>query len=153
MSVKASVGFVAAGLLALGAMAGPPARAATLAVVPGFAGTTPSSVPGCPYIVWRLASHETSATSTTITGIAYYSDLSGLSNVTGTGDPSTGHFQLTLSKTSIGNGPVGTVDGTRAKDGAITAKLTGEGCANNDVHIMPMENLNAYTNFYGGGSR
>jgi hypothetical protein len=151
MSVKASVGLVAAGLFALGTMAALPARAA--APQPGFAGTTPSSVEGCPYIVWRLASTQTSPTSTTIHGIAYYSDLSGISNVNGTGDPQTGVFHLTLTATDLGKGPVGTVDGTRGKDGSITAKLTGQGCANNDVHIMPMKDLNAFTNYYGGGSR
>lgn len=144
MNIKASAGFVAVGLLAFGALSGEPARAA--APMPGFVGSTASSVAGCPYITWRLMN-----TNGQIHGIAYYSDLSGLSNVTGTSDSATGKFSLTLTKTDIGNGPVGTVDGVRGANGALDATLTGEGCANNVVHIMPMRDLNNLQSMSGRG--
>lgn len=64
--------------------------------------------------------------------------MSGVSNVTGTMSKD-GKFDLTLTKTSIGNGPVGTVTGTASSNGHIVAKLTGEGCANNSVNIAPVD--------------
>lgn len=130
MKSRVSVGLVAAGLLALGAVAVQPASAAP--PLPGFTGSTPSSVAGCPWIIWRLANSPNGE----VHGIAYYADMSGVSNVTGTISKD-GKFDLTLTKTTIGNGPVGTVTGTANSKGHIVAKLTGEGCANNNVDIMP----------------
>jgi hypothetical protein len=67
----------------------------------GYTGEAPSSVAGCPYLIWRLARHDNGE----VTGIFYYSDMSGVSNVTGTVDQA-GQFHLTLTS-SMGNGPVG----------------------------------------------
>ncbi|MGH7068267.1 MAG: hypothetical protein ACREFO_08275 [Acetobacteraceae bacterium] len=128
MNLRTSVGLLAAGLIGLGVIAAGPSYAAAPT---GFYGNTASSVAGCPSIVWRLANSNGQ-----VHGMAYYSDLSGLSYVTGTMG-SNGHFDLTLTKTSMGNGPVGTVTGTRSADGEIVATLTGEGCANNKVDIKP----------------
>ena len=133
-------GAVFASLLSLafiGAVAPRPVAAA-VASVPGFAGETPSSVAGCPYVVWRLARHDDTGQ---ITGIAYYSDLSGLSMVNGTFDRA-GQFQLKLTS-SMGHGPVGTVSGKKSSDGAIAANMTGEGCANVNFHMKAV-NLNEY---------
>lgn len=132
MNTRTSIGLLAAGLLGLGLVAAGPSYAAAPT---GFYGNTPSSVSGCPSIVWRLAN-----TNGQVHGMAYYSDLSGLSNVSGTME-SDGHFNLSLTKTSIGNGPVGTVTGTRSADGEIVATLTGEGCANNKVDIKPTKDV------------
>ncbi|MGH7056896.1 MAG: hypothetical protein ACREFZ_03295 [Acetobacteraceae bacterium] len=146
MRNSVSLGLVAAGILGLGSIAAHPALAATVSVpLAGFVGQTPSSVAGCPYIVWRLANSSNGR----VHGIAYYSDLSGLSNVTGTMDKD-GTFKLALTRTSIGNGPVGTVTGTASSSGHIVAKLVGEGCANNEVNIVPMKNLNRLVNRKGG---
>jgi len=142
MNTRTSVGFLAAGLLGLGVIAAGPAYAQQ---PQGFVGNTASSVAGCPSIVWRLAN-----TNGHIHGMAYYSDLSGLSQVDGTMQPD-GSFTLTLTKTSIGSGPVGTVTGTRTAAGEISAKLVGEGCANNMVDIKPMMNLGSVANGQTGG--
>lgn len=134
--------LVAAGLLGLGLIATQPAVAA--APTTGFTGATPSSVAGCPYLVWRLVNSANGA----IHGIVYYSDLSGLSSVAGTME-SDGKFTLTLTKSGIGSGPVGTVTGTRSADGHIVATLVGEGCANNSVNIAPASNMNDMKAFSG----
>ncbi len=133
MNIKTSVALVAAGLIGLGTIAALPAQAAP---EPGFVGNTASSVAGCPFISWRLANNNGQ-----IRGWAEYSDLSGLSYVTGSMD-SSGNFTLTLTKTAIGSGPVGTVTGMRSSNGRITATLKGEGCANNVVNIPPVRDMN-----------
>lgn len=122
MRTRTSVGLLAAGLLGLGVIAAAPTYAA--APPAGFYGATPATIAGCPAIVWRLANSNGE-----VHGMAYYADMSGLSNVQGT-ISSDGAFTLNLTKTSIGNGPVGTVTGTRSASGDITATLKGEGCAN-----------------------
>jgi len=124
------------GLVAATTVVGMPATAAP--PVAGFVGSANSSVAGCPYIAWRLARHENGD----VTGIAYYSDMSGVSSVTGTVNQA-GQFHLTLTS-SMGNGPVGTVTGSRSAKGVVTAKLTGEGCANMEMHMNPVSNLNTY---------
>ncbi|MGH7118579.1 MAG: hypothetical protein ACREFP_06280 [Acetobacteraceae bacterium] len=143
MNIRTSVGLVAGGLLALGMAAAYPAHAAPL---PGFIGSTASSVAGCPYINWRLAR----TASGQLHGIAMYSDLSGISSVSGTSDAD-GRFTLVLTRTDIGNGPVGTVSGTATADGRIAATLVGAGCANNNVNIRPVRDLNDLVYMMGGG--
>ncbi|HTU56060.1 MAG TPA: hypothetical protein VMF62_19005 [Acetobacteraceae bacterium] len=144
MTIKKSIGLAAAGLIGLGVVAALPAMAAP---EPGFVGNTASSVAGCPFISWRLVNNNGQ-----IRGWAEYSDLSGLSYVTGTMD-SNGNFTLTVTKTAIGDGPVGTVTGTRSANGRITATLKGEGCANNTVDIPPVRDMNNMNlvNQTGGG--
>jgi hypothetical protein len=136
MNIKTSIGFVAAGLIGLGVIVAQPAGAQAVTAEPGFVGNTASSVPGCPFIAWRLANDSGS-----IHGTAEYSNLSGISFVTGTMN-SDGKFTLDL-KSVIGNGPVGTVTGTRMSDGRIKATLVGQGCANNTIDIAPVTNMNS----------
>jgi hypothetical protein len=114
--------------------------------VAGFAGEAASSVPGRPFIVWRLAKTATGE----VHGIAYYSDLSGLSLVSGKVEPN-GKFELTLTKTDMGIGPVGTVTGSRAPNGSLEAVMTGEGCANMTLKMAPQDDLNSLVNVTGGG--
>jgi hypothetical protein len=118
---------------------------------PGFVGSAASSVPGCPRLMWRLARDGDN-----VNGIAYYSDLSGMSRVTGTVNQA-GAFTLQLTST-MGNGPVGTVTGqrepknplrTEEAQGALVAEMTGQGCANMHLRIRPVYNLNQY-NTAGG---
>lgn len=142
MRLHMPLAAVAAGLLAIGVQ-GRPAAAAT---PQGFSGHAESSVPGCPYLAWRLAL----AANGDITGIAYYSDLSGVSMVKGKGDGH-GHFTLDLTST-MGNGPVGTVNGTRTSRGGVVANMTGQGCANMHLTMEPLTNINHWTNAGGGGS-
>jgi hypothetical protein len=60
--------------------------------VAGFVGWQYSSVAGCPYMQWKLARHSNGQ----ITGIVYYSDMSGVSS-------QAGHFQITLTS-EMGSG-------------------------------------------------
>jgi hypothetical protein len=123
------------GLLAAGVSFGTTVAAAP---TPGYTGNVPSSVAGCPYIMWRVARHDNGD----LAGIFYYSDMSGVSEVKGTMDQA-GHFQLTLTS-AMGQGPVGTVTGTKRPNGAVDATLTGEGCANAKLHFRPVLNLTNY---------
>jgi len=133
----------ALGLLTLGTFVSAPATAAP--PVPGYVGEASSSVAGCPFILWRLARHENGE----VTGIVYYSDLSGLSMAKGMMDKA-GKFHLDLSS-SMGNGPTGTVDGTRSSNGRVIAVMKGEGCANMRLNIRPSINLNAPSASKGEG--
>lgn len=132
----------ALGLLAVGAVGAGPAFAAAPPVAGGV-GWAASSVAGCPNIQWRVARHADGS----ITGIVFYSDMSGMSTVTGTED-SSGHFTATMTK-GMGDGPVGTVTGTRSADGTLTAVMKGEGCANATIDIKPTKDLNALVNATG----
>ncbi len=123
-------------LLAAGAVVGQPAAAAPPVV--GYSGQVESSVAGCPYIIWRLARHDNGD----ITGIFYYSDMTGVSQATGTMDQE-GHFHLTLTS-SNGQGPVGTVAGEKSANGAVVATMSGQGCANAQLHFNPIANLRSY---------
>ena len=121
------------GLLALGVGVGNVSAAPPMA---GFVGEAPSSVAGCPLIVWHLARHDDGS----ITGIVYFSDLSGLSQATGNINQQ-GQFQLQLTSTQ-GKGPVGAVQGVRGAS-KTTATLKGEGCANAQItHFNPVPDIN-----------
>lgn len=113
----------------------------------GYSGQAASSVAGCPYLAWRLVRNADAS----VTGIAYYSDLSGLSTVRGTSN-SAGQFQLMLTP-SMGNGPSGTVLGRRTARGAVEADLHGQGCANMHLVMQPLTDVNQWTNSGGGGGR
>jgi len=114
--------------------------------MPGFVGSAPSSVAGCPRLMWRLARDGDN-----VNGILYYADLSGTSHVTGTVDQS-GHFTLTATSV-MGNGPVGTITGqrqpknparTQEAEGPLVATMTGQGCANMHITMRAVYNLNTY---------
>lgn len=137
MSSLKLTGFVVAGVLALGALTITSGQAAP--AERGFSGSTRSSVAGCPYIIWRLVRDANGK----IHGIAYFSDLSGISSVKGTRDAE-GNFELNVTPTSMGSGPSGHVTGHAGKDGGIVAKLVGDGCANATVDIPALEDLNKY---------
>jgi len=81
--------------------------------------------PKCPGIGYHL----TSAPGQSPVGFAWFRDLSGISKFSGTSDPKTGAFHLTLAPID-GDGPTGTVEGARHPDGSMLAKLTGPGCSN-----------------------
>jgi len=141
---KQPVTWMAAGVLALGVGFAVPAVAAP--PMPGYVGSAKSSVAGCPFIAWRLARGEGGA----IHGISYYSDLSGLSQVSGHVD-NNGHFTLTL-KSVMGNGPTGTVTGSRSAKGQLEAELKGTGCANMHVEMNTAPDLNNWSAYQPGGS-
>lgn len=143
MRLNALMTTVATGMLAIG-LHGQPASAQQQAPR-GFTGHAESSVPGCPYLAWRLAR----AADGNITGIAYYSDLSGVSTVRGKANPN-GTFEMNLTS-AMGNGPVGTVQGRRSANGNVEADMKGQGCANMHLVMVPLTDINHWTNA-GGGS-
>lgn len=127
--------FSAVSLLTIGSLVGQSVQAASTPIA-GYVGENPSSVPNCPYLVWRLAKHADG----TITGIVFYSDLSGLSLAKGNIDQKGQfHFELT---SALGEGPVATVDGMTKGRGKTAAKMNGAGCANSEVKLTPVNNLN-----------
>ena len=70
----------------------------------------------------------------------YYSDLSGMSLAKGNIDRS-GQFHLQLTS-ALGTGPVASVDGMKPRKGNATATIKGEGCANAQIALNPVDNLN-----------
>jgi len=102
----------------------------------GYVGQGASSIAGCPYLIWRLAKHENG----TVTGIVYYSDLSGVSMAKGNISKS-GQFHIELTS-AMGEGPVATVDGVKPPNGGkATATMKGAGCANMEMRLSPVDNL------------
>lgn len=137
MVAVAGVSMLAIGFAGQSSTAAPPA-------VAGYNGSAHSSVAGCPDIVWRLARNGAD-----VSGMAFYANMSGASNVKGTVNPQ-GQFELNLTS-MMGNGPVGTVAGQRNRNGTTTATLTGQGCANAHIVMHPVTDINHWTNFGGGG--
>jgi hypothetical protein len=132
MRTMGTVTLLAVGSLMLGPVLSGSAVAQVVTEHPGFVGTVKGSGPGCPDTVWRIARHATN-NGGTVTGIVYYADASGASRVTGAYKKD-GKFTLHLTST-MGKGPVGTVTGMRGPDGALTADLKGEGCANGHLSM------------------
>jgi hypothetical protein len=134
-TLKPMTALVAGGVLALATGFGQPAHAQAVA---GYVGTADSSVAGCPWLGWRLARTPDG----TVSGIAYYSDASGTSQVTGTMGTTPDSMHLVL-KSIQGKGPEGTVAITQAH-GKHMIKLTGEGCANAEIPLRSTPNLNEH---------
>ncbi len=129
------IGMIASlALVSLVWAVGRPAVAAGAASA-GYAGASNSTVAGCPGILWRLVTHEDG----TITGIVYYSDLSGVSTANGNFN-SSGKFHIQLTS-SMGNGPVGTATGEKLKNQKGSVTLTGEGCANMHMTLNPIPDM------------
>lgn len=102
--------------------AAPPAGTPATAVA--YTDSTAGTVPGCPAIRWYVdRKHDNS-----LSGYFFYTNASGVSQATGSIDPS-GQFQLALANLD-GNGPVGTVTGSVGSDGSLNGVLKGSGCAN-----------------------
>ena len=124
---------IAIGALALTSLASGTAKAQQQYGEQRFASQHPSSVAGCPSIAWRLVRD----TNGNVHGMAWYTDMSGASEVKGL-MAQNGQINLALAR-SMGNGPVGTVTGTRnASTGAANVRLTGEGCANMMMDLRPL---------------
>ena len=134
MATPKVLALMAAGAVALSVGS---ANAAPPAPVAGYAGQYPSAVAGCPMIVWRLAQQPDGKVS----GMVWYGDMMGASSAAGTWGG--GNFNITLTSV-MGNGPVGTVTGTRAPDGKLQAHLVGTGCANMNFTSNPARNLNGW---------
>jgi len=126
VTTLATTAFALGAVVVGSAVAAPP----PMAPIAGITGFAQSKIPGCPNINWRLARHADGK----ITGIFWYSDLSGTSEAAGSED-ATGRFHIKVTS-AIGTGPVGVVDGTRSPQGKVVADMTGEGCANDHVVRM-----------------
>jgi hypothetical protein len=116
----------------LAAVPGKPASAAGPVV--GYAGTALSNVAGCPAIIWRIAKQPDGKLS----GIVYYADMMGLSSAEGYS--AGGTFKIVL-KSTMGDGPEGTIEGARKPNGGISSKLVGKGCANFDFSSSELKDL------------
>jgi hypothetical protein len=138
-TLKPLTALAAGGVLALATGFGPPVHAQ--GAVAGYVGEAASLVAGCPWLGWRLARTDNGV----VTGMAYYSDASGISAVTGTMGTTPDSIHLVL-RSIQGKGPEGTVAVTKSSDGKPVIKLTGEGCANTEVPIRPLPNLNVNPN-------
>ena len=134
-ALKPLTALAAGGVLALGTGFGQPAHAQH--AVAGYVGTANSSVAGCPWLAWRLARTDNGVVS----GIAYYSDASGTSQVTGTMGTTPDSIHLVLRSVQ-GKGPDGTVAVTQSSDGKPVIKLTGAGCANVEVPLRGVPDMN-----------
>ena len=111
------------------------AMAIGLAVSPVYGGEgwggesfSPELNTSCPGIRWLLVRD-----GGTIKGYAIFTDLSGISTVSGTYQPS-GQFHMTLTSLN-GDGPTGTATGRRDQDGSLSAQLKGPGCSNLIVRV------------------
>jgi len=142
MKSRKTLASLAISALALGTGADRIARAA--APTAGIVGQIQSSVPDCPNLIWRLARHDDGR----ITGIFYYSDLSGTSEAVGAEDKD-GRFRIQLTS-AMGKGPVGIITGQRAPNGKVVADLKGDGCANN--HYMNSTFVPNVTSWGFGGN-
>jgi hypothetical protein len=89
---------------------------------------------GCPATEWHLRPMQPTGPAT-ISGVAYFSDMSGISKIRGT---RTADGTITGSVTSVsGHGPSGLFSGTRtATDTQVT--LAGTGCSQHAVNIHRM---------------
>lgn len=122
----------AAALLVVGRAVAPTARAQEGEAGLGFmGGHSPPMGPRCRSIGWHVQPVSRTLPAS-ITGVAYYSDMSGLSTIKRT-VAADATINATVTPVS-GNGPSGTVTGKRGK-GATDIVLTGPGCANAHMHL------------------
>ena len=129
--------LAAGGVLVVGTGFGQPAHAQ--GSVAGYVGQAPSLIAGCPWLGWRMSRTDDGV----VTGMAYYSDASGISAVTGTMGTTPDSIHLVL-KSVQGKGPEGTVAVTQSSDGKNVIKLTGAGCANVEVPLRGVPDMNTW---------
>jgi len=120
----AMCGVLAVGLLtAAGARAqdGPESLDTTY-----WLGRSASTSKQCPMIEWNVVPVRRGVAGP-VKGVVFYHDMSGISRLSGS---VTADGKITSSLTSVsGNGPVGTITGTRGPD-STHIDLHGTGCAN-----------------------
>ncbi len=89
-------------------------------------GRSKGAGPTCAMIDWNVVPPPRDKAGP-IKGVAFYSDMSGISRISGN---VTADGKITSTLTSVfGNGPVGTVTGTRAAD-STHLDVKGDACAN-----------------------
>ncbi len=113
--------------------AAPPPGTPTTAVA--YTDSARGTTPGCPAIRWYIdRKHDNS-----LVGYFFFTNASGVSQATGSVDPS-GQFQITLTNLD-GDGPVGVVTGSTSPDGAFNGVLKGQGCSNASIQTGPVPTL------------
>jgi hypothetical protein len=120
-------GVVASILIGLGAA--PVAHAQEGDVGWGGGRSAPAS-PTCPWIEWHV--QPVGAAPATVNGVAFFSDMSGISMVKGA-VAADGTITGTMTSVS-GSGPAGTIAGKRTKQ-ATHVELHGNGCSNVALNI------------------
>lgn len=106
-----------------------------------MAGVSSGMQTGCPATEWHIKPVPPTG-AVTIAGVAYFSDMSGISRITGT---RTAAGVISGSVISIwGKGPTGKFTGQRTPT-SVHVELGGTGCSHYVVDMHPMAN-----NFYGG---
>jgi hypothetical protein len=89
----------------------------------------------CAGLSWHIDRVVQPDKTVNISGPIWYTDGSGVSFATGTGQPD-GKFTLTV-KTLSGEGPAGTITGQRMPDGSIDSTALGPPCFAGTRHIAP----------------
>lgn len=117
---------------AAGLMGAQPTYAQDLPNNDYYGGRAVASQPTCPTVEWHLLPMPVGVAAN-VNGIAYYSDMSGISIIRGT-IAANGVVGATLVSVS-GNGPAGAVTGTHTA-GATKVVLTGNGCANASLNLQ-----------------
>ena len=137
------------GVVAFGLIAIPFAHAQVVAkpVADYWGGRSKAFSANCAQIEWTIVPIPRNASGAAvgpINGVAYYSDMSGISKVSGT---VSADGKITASMTSVsGAGPMGTVTGMRSATGTHI-ELVGAGCANTSFELPRFQDNGAA----GGG--
>ena len=142
--------IAAAGVtVALGVVAPPYAQAQVVAkpTADYWGGRSKAASAACAQIEWTVVPVPRNSSGTAIgpiNGVAYYSDMSGISKILGT---ITDEGKVTATLTSVsGAGPAGAVTGLSGPKGTHV-ELVGAGCANTSFDLPRFQEQNAA----GGG--
>ena len=140
---------VAGVTLALGLAAAPYVQAQVVAkpTADYWGGRSKAASATCAQIEWTVVPVPRNTSGMAIgplNGVAYYSDMSGISKISGT---MTDEGKVTATLTSVsGAGPAGTVTGLSGPKGTHV-ELVGAGCANTSFDLPRFQEENAA----GGG--
>jgi len=97
-------------------------------------GRSPAMASSCAPIEWHIVPVATGG-AVTLNGIAYFSDMSGISTIKGA-ITSAGAVSATLTSVS-GKGPTGAVTGMRSATGTHV-EMSGEGCSKANFDLMQL---------------
>ena len=126
-----SVTLIATAAAVLGLAYGPGAQAQESGAANYAGGRSAATSKECPTIEWHILPTPPNRASN-VNGVAYYTDMSGISVIKGT-IAADGTVALTLTSVS-GNGPAGVVTGRRDTTGT-RVELRGAGCSNAKINF------------------
>jgi len=119
-------GLIALGLTSVAEVRAQPARPTTIDFWGGRSNGPNASCPQLEWAVVPIVRNAAGEANGPVNGVAYYSDMSGISTVKGMITPD-GKVTATLTSVS-GSGPAGPVTGQRGPNGTHI-ELHGSGCA------------------------